>query len=89
MDDCGSRSKQLEQMLNEYQAHLKLDDPNSEFTEGRMEFLRRNLSAKLYQTYHITSNNYYSSSEWICRVLAICQQLTLVLTKYITFIFSP
>ena len=52
MDDCGSRSKQLEQMLNEYQAHLKLDDPNSEFTEGSMEFLRKNLSSNsLLQNY--------------------------------------
>ncbi len=33
MDDCGSRIKQLEQLLSEYQDRLQLDK-DSDFAEG-------------------------------------------------------
>ena len=33
MDDCGSRIKQLEQLLSEYQDRLELDE-DSDFAEG-------------------------------------------------------
>ena len=33
MDDCGSRIKQLEQLLSEYQERLQLDQ-DSDFAEG-------------------------------------------------------
>ena len=33
MDDCGSRTKQLEQLLSEYQDRLQLDE-DSDFAEG-------------------------------------------------------
>ena len=35
MDNCGSRSKQLEELLSEYKEHLQLDSPDSELIEGK------------------------------------------------------
>ena len=44
MDDCGSRIKQLEQLLSEYQDRLQLDK-DSDFAEGIfIRFNRNNIN---------------------------------------------